>query len=121
MTRRTAMRPILIAALCAVALPAAAQRDQGVLNIGIGGAVTSVDPHFYNASPNNSLAMHIFDRLVERDATAQPYPGLAESWRVVTETIWEFKLRPGVKWHDGRDFTADDVAFTVQRTPNVPG
>ena len=65
--------------------------------------------------------MHIFDRLVERDAKAQPYPGLAESWRVVSDTVWEFKLRPGVKWHDGRDFTADDVAFTIQRTPNVPG
>src|SRR4051794_26322416 len=120
MTRRIPMRPVLIATLCAFALPAAAQQP-GVLNIGIGGAVTSVDPHFYNASPNNSLAMHIFDRLVERDATAQPYPGLAESWRVVSDTVWEFKLRSRVKWHDGRDFTAEDVAFTIQRTPNVPG
>ena len=114
------MRPVLIATLCAFALPAAAQQP-AVLNIGIGGAVTSVDPHFYNASPNNSLAMHIFDRLVERDATAQPYPGLAESWRVVSDTVWEFRLRSGVKWHDGRDFSAEDVAFTIQRTPNVPG
>jgi peptide/nickel transport system substrate-binding protein len=40
---------------------------------------------------------------------------------VVSDTVWEFKLRPGVKWHDGRDFTADDVAFTIQRAPNVPG
>ncbi|MBV1799119.1 ABC transporter substrate-binding protein [Siccirubricoccus sp. G192] len=114
--RSATLAAALLAAL-STAAPAAAQ----TLNIGIGGAVTSVDPHFYNASPNNSLSMHIFDRLVERDARAQPYPGLAESWRVVTDTVWEFKLRPGVKWHDGRDFTADDVAFTIQRTPNVPG
>jgi peptide/nickel transport system substrate-binding protein len=110
----------LVAAL-ALAGPAVAQNGAGVLNIGIGGSVTSVDPHFYNASPNNSLSMHIFDRLVERDAKAQPYPGLAESWRTVSDTVWEFRLRPGVKWHDGRDFTAEDVAFTIQRTPNVPG
>ena len=45
---------------------------------------------------------------------------LAESWKAVSETVWEFKLRPGVKWHDGRDFTADDVAFTVARVPDVP-
>ncbi|MBL6454776.1 ABC transporter substrate-binding protein [Belnapia sp. T6] len=118
-------RPLLgLAAALSLAAPAWGQGgSQGgpTLNIGIGGAVTSVDPHFYNASPNNSLAMHIFDRLVERDARAQPYPGLAESWRVIGETVWEFKLRPGVKWHDGRDFTAEDVAFTIQRTPNVPG
>ncbi|GGC35110.1 ABC transporter substrate-binding protein [Siccirubricoccus deserti] len=91
------------------------------LNIGIGGSVTSLDPHFYNATPNNSLAMHLFDRLVERDERAQPYPGLAESWRVISDTVWEFKLRPGVTWHDGRAFTAEDVAFTIQRAPSVPG
>jgi len=106
--------------LALAAAPAFAQGGP-TLSIGIGGAVTSVDPHFYNASPNNSLSLHLFDRLVERDARAQPYPGLAESWRVVSDTIWEFKLRPGVKWHDGRDFTAADVAFTIARAPNVPG
>nr|WP_086062210.1 ABC transporter substrate-binding protein [Roseomonas rosea] len=90
------------------------------LTIGIGGSVTSLDPHFYNASPNNSLSMHIFDRLVERDAQTRLIPGLALSWTPVAETVWEFKLRPGVKWHDGRDFTAEDVAFTIERAPNVP-
>jgi peptide/nickel transport system substrate-binding protein len=116
-------RASLAAAFLLAAVPAAAQTTdpQPTLNIGIGGSVTSIDPHFYNASPNNSLSMHIFDRLVERDARAQPRPGLAESWRVVSDTVWEFKLRSGVKWHDGRDFTADDVAFTIERAPNVPG
>ncbi|PWC27782.1 ABC transporter substrate-binding protein [Teichococcus aestuarii] len=103
-------------AFSAVALPAQAQ----TLNIGIGGAVTSADPHFYNAAPNHALAMHVFDYLVGRDANAQPYPMLAESWRAVEPTLWEFKLRSGVKWHDGRDFTADDVAFSIARAPNVP-
>jgi peptide/nickel transport system substrate-binding protein len=98
--------------------PAPADRP---LTIGIGGSVTSLDPHFYNAAPNNSLAMHVFDRLVERDAANKPYPGLALSWTPVSETVWEFKLRPGVKWHDGKDFTADDVAFTIERVPNVQG
>nr|MCV4207138.1 ABC transporter substrate-binding protein [Roseomonas sp. SXEYE001] len=65
--------------------------------------------------------MHIFDRLVERDANAQPYPGLAESWKTISDTVWEFKLRPGIKWHDGKDFTADDVVFSIERVPNVKG
>jgi peptide/nickel transport system substrate-binding protein len=47
-------------------------------------------------------------------------PGLAESWKVVGDTVWEFKLRQNVKWHDGSPFTADDVIFTFQRAPNVP-
>ena len=89
------------------------------LTIGIGGSPTALDPHFYNASPNISLTQHMFDRLVEQDAEARLQPMLAESWRPLSDTVWEFKLRPGVKWHDGRDFTADDVAFTIERVPNV--
>nr|WP_282572007.1 ABC transporter substrate-binding protein [Roseomonas acroporae] len=91
-----------------------------VLTIGAGAPATSIDPHFYNASPNISVAQHIFDSLTTFDARARLKPGLAESWRPVSETLWEFRLRPGVKWHDGRDFTADDVAFTIGRVPNVP-
>ncbi|WP_245615252.1 ABC transporter substrate-binding protein [Muricoccus aerilatus] len=135
MTQPTSRRlfvtaPAALAAITAGLAPSLAHAQAGAggangaatrpLTIGIGGAVTSLDPHFYNASPNNSLSMHIFDRLVERDAQTRLIPGLALSWTPVSEKIWEFKLRPGVKWHDGRDFTADDVAFTVERTPNVP-
>ncbi len=116
MTRLT-MRHALLASVLTIGVagPAAAQN----LTIAIGGSPTSLDPHFYNASPNISLTQHLFDRLVEQDATARLRPMLAESWRAIEPTVWEFKLRPGVKWHDGRDFTADDVAFTLERVPTV--
>ncbi|HEY8612269.1 MAG TPA: ABC transporter substrate-binding protein, partial [Roseomonas sp.] len=65
--------------------------------------------------------MHIFDRLVERDGLARPQPALAEQWRAVSDTEWEFRLRQGVAWHDGRPFTAEDVVFSFQRVPNVAG
>ncbi|MBC9180367.1 ABC transporter substrate-binding protein [Pseudoroseomonas ludipueritiae] len=100
----------------AMAQPAAAQN----VTIAIGGSVTSLDPHFYNASPNHSAAAHFFERLTEFDSNAKMQPALAESWKAVAPDVWEFKLRPGVKWHDGRDFTAEDVAFTIERAPNVP-
>lgn len=120
--RRHALFAPLAALLPSAALPGrAVAQGSTALNIGIGGAVTSLDPHFFNAGPNNSLSMHLFDRLVERDATARPYPGLAASWSAVAPTIWEFKLRPNVQWHDGHSFTAEDVAFTIARAPSVPG
>ena len=90
------------------------------LTIGTGGSITSLDPHFFNAAPNNALAAHVFDRLVDRDARARAVPGLAESWRALDELTWEFTLRRGVTWHDGRPFGPDDVVFTLARAPNVP-
>jgi peptide/nickel transport system substrate-binding protein len=113
------LRRHLLASLAALPMLAGAAAAQN-LTIGIAAPVSSVDPHFFNASPNNSLSMMLFDRLVERDARARIRPGLAESWRVVGDTVWEFRLREGVRWHDGRPLTAEDVAFTYQRAPSVP-
>lgn len=112
------LRPIFYSALCAAALAAPVAAED--LTIGIGGTATSIDPHFYNASPNNSIAMQIFDRLTERSASGQLEPGLAESWEPLSDTEWRFTLREGVKWHDGEAFTADDVVFTFGRAGDVP-
>ena len=106
-----------LACLAALA-PAAAPAE--TLSIGMAGVVTSVDPHFHNASPNNSIAMQVFDRLVERTADGRLAPGLAASWQPVGETAWEFRLRSDAAWHDGRPLTADDIAFSVTRARNVP-
>jgi len=90
------------------------------LTIGVGGAFTSMDPHFFDLSPNHALTWHVFDRLVHPDADQRPSPGLATSWRAIDDRIWEFKLREGVTFQDGTPFTADDVVFTFGRAPNVP-
>ena len=114
--RRMAGAGVLAASLIAGTAARAAE-----ISIGLGAEVTSIDPHFHNLSPNNNIAQHIFDTLVQQDERQRLKPGLAESWKVLEDGLtWEFKLRKGVKYHDGSDFTADDVAFTVQRAPNVP-
>ena len=93
------------------------------LVIALGADVTSIDPHNNNAAPNNSIAEQIFNKLIENDPRQNPKPGLAESWRTVDDLTWEFKLRRGVKFHDGSDFTAADVAFSIERPGiiNTPG
>ena len=96
---------------------AAAAKD---LTIGYGSEPSSIDPHYHNLTPNNSMAAHIFSRLIEQDEKQNLTPGLAVSWKPVDELTWEFKLRQGVKFHDGSDFNADDVMATVARAPNVP-
>jgi len=90
------------------------------LTIGLKGEPTSLDPHFHNVTNNNQMALYVFDKLILQDSKQKMYPGLAESWAPVNETTWEFKLRKGVKFHDGSPFTAEDVKFTIERIPNVP-
>ncbi len=80
---------------------------------------SSIDPHYHNLGPNNAMARHIFDRLVQTDEKQRHEPGLAVSWRPINDKTWEFKLRQGVKFHDGTSFTADDVLFTFERAPKV--
>ncbi|MGH6814859.1 MAG: ABC transporter substrate-binding protein, partial [Hyphomicrobiaceae bacterium] len=116
------MRPMRVAAaaLIAAALGLAPPVFAKGLRIGLSSEPTSIDPHFHNLSPNNSLLSHIFERLVETDPKNKLIPGLAESWKTLDDTTWEFKLRKGAAWHDGTPFTADDVLFTFERAPNVP-
>jgi peptide/nickel transport system substrate-binding protein len=90
------------------------------LRVGLKSEPSSIDPHYHNLGPNNGFATHIFGQLVGSDENQQHYPDLAVSWKPINDTTWEFKLRKGVKWHDGSSFSADDVMFTVERAQNVP-
>lgn len=111
------LRRIMV--LCGAAAASAALFAQSI-TIGLSGDITAFDPHYHNVGPNNSAAAHVFERLVAMDEQQRLKPGLALSWKPVDDLNWEFKLRKGVKWHDGSDFTADDVIFTLDRVPKVP-
>ena len=111
MLRHVLAGPIFAAAL-ATASSAACAAD---LRIGLSADVTAIDPHFVNITPNNNVAWHVFEALTHVDEDARLVPGLAESWRPVDATTWEFKLRRGVKFHDGAELTAEDVAFSIDR------
>ncbi|MGV2442332.1 ABC transporter substrate-binding protein, partial [Bacillus atrophaeus ATCC 9372] len=89
------------------------------LTMAVGAQVTSLDPHYHALSPNLAVATMIFDTLTQFDSESRLEPGLAESWKPVAETVWEFKLRPNVRFHNGNAFTAEDVAFTIARVPQV--
>jgi peptide/nickel transport system substrate-binding protein len=89
------------------------------LTIAVGGAFTSMDPHFFNLGPNNGLTSYVFEPLMRFDPKFQPEPALAVSWKAVDEKTWEIKLREGVTFHDGSPFTADDVVFSFARIPTL--
>jgi len=112
-------RAAAFAAATAIAAGAAQAQTQ-TLTMAVGAPVTSLDPHYHQLAPNNAVADTVFDRLVNTDAQSRRIPGLALEWRAVEPTVWEYKLRPGVRFQNGNPFTAEDVAFTLARLPNVP-
>ncbi|AWJ86023.1 peptide ABC transporter substrate-binding protein (plasmid) [Azospirillum sp. TSH58] len=114
------VKPLLPAA-AALALLAAvpAPGQAATLTVGTSAEPSALDPHYHNLGPNTRARKHVFESLVSMDAKMRLQPELAESWRAVDETTWEFKLRKGVKFHDGTEFTAQDFVYTVCRIPNV--
>src|SRR6266542_1909291 len=75
----------------------------------------TTDPHSQNEGLTNNVNQLVYEFLVGRDKKLDLVPELAVSWTQVSPTVWRFKLRPGVKFHDGTPFTADDVVFSFQR------
>jgi peptide/nickel transport system substrate-binding protein len=107
--------------LASVALITTAQ-EQGLaqdLRIGLVAQQSAADPHFHNLSPNNQLAKHLFDGLTQQDENQNVSPALAVSFKPLDNKTWEFKLRQGVKFSNGDDFTAQDVIFSLCRVSKV--
>ncbi len=75
----------------------------------------TMDPHSQNESFTNSVNQQVYEYLVHRDRQLNFVPGLATSWEQVSPLKWRFKLRQGVKFHDGSPFNADDVVFSIIR------
>jgi peptide/nickel transport system substrate-binding protein len=75
----------------------------------------TMDPHSQNESMTNMMNGQVYERLVMRDRKLMIVPALATEWQQTGPLTWVFKLRPGVKFHDGSPFTADDVVFSVNR------
>ena len=109
-----------IALGAAAALLVAVCAHAQTLTLGLKHPARSLDPHFYNLAANNALSRHIFESLVFTDENLAIRAGLAKSWRRTGETVWEFSLREGVKFHDGSEFTADDVMFSFSRVARIP-
>lgn len=106
--------------LAALAVLAAAPVSAQTLRIGMKASVDGSDPH-QSYSPNRNVQMHVYESLVNQDQYLQPVPGLAESWRIVDDNTWEFRLRDGVRFHDGTPLTAADIAFSLRRAADARG
>ena len=104
----------LVAVLPLCVAPALAQKSANTLRVTWRDAVPNVDPYYNQLRTGLVLAHQAWDTLIYRDPdTFQIKPLLATTWKQTDDTTWEFELRPGVKFHDGSPFGADDVVYTI--------
>lgn len=109
------IRMIMMAAMMSTTAFAGIAQAETVLRWTSQGDALTLDPMGQNEGPTNSMNGQIYEPLVNRDRDMALEPALAESWAPMGATGWEFKLREGVKFHDGSAFTAEDVAFSITR------
>ena len=110
--RRTVLASI--PALIATARAGAAPRRGGTLTIVLQSEPTALVSAFTVLTWSLSVSAKVVEGLLDYDNEINPKPLLATRWEVAADGLsYRFALRPGVTWHDGRPFTADDVAFSI--------
>ena len=90
----------------------------GTLTVGLSIDAESMDPYLVKQVAGEGVSKAMFDNLIERDFDGNLVPGLATSWTFVDDKTIEFKLREGVKFHNGEDFDANAVKFSLERMKN---
>jgi len=107
------MRVIIFIFALTITAPALAEN---VVRWSSQGDAITMDPHAQNEGMTLATAQQIYEPLVNRAQTMALTPGLALDWGLTDDpTVWRFTLRPGVTFHDGAPFTADDVVFSFER------
>ncbi|MGH8708224.1 MAG: ABC transporter substrate-binding protein [Burkholderiales bacterium] len=107
------MKPTHLLAAALMAL--AATTHAATLRWGAQNDILTLDPHSQNHATTNGIMQHTYEGLVRYDKSFAIEPSLATGWQLISPTHYRFKLRQGVKFHDGTPFTADDVVFSYHR------
>lgn len=113
------LRTLVIA--LALALAGGAPASSQTLTVAVATGPASLDPHAATDAGHLAAMKHVYDPLLWLGDTLQIEPRLAEGWRTVDATTWEFKLRSGVTFHDGTALSAGDVAFSIERQKTAGG
>src|SRR5262249_3095769 len=93
----------------------AGAQGKDTLTVALPSHAPTLDPHMHFERVGVLVNINMFDSLLHRSAKLEFEPSLATSWKALSDTTWEFKLRKGVKFHDGSTMTAEDVKYSFER------
>jgi peptide/nickel transport system substrate-binding protein len=100
----------------ALGTPAAAQTTQKrELVIAQGGDIAFFDPQMSTSANEIRVSFNVFDNLISRHPDGKLHPCVATEWKLQGQTTWAFKLRAGVKFHNGDPLTSADVKYSLER------
>lgn len=94
--------------------------DKNTLIVAQSAEAKTMDPAASNDVPSHRVFLNIYDTLIQRDKEGNLVPALAESWEQLDPLTLKLNLRKGVKFHNGNDFKANDVVFTLNRAKEAP-
>ena len=118
--RRTMSAAFGLALLLAAVAPAAAQKSNDTIRIGMAGPLTTLSTYHDSSAASAFLGHGLFDTAIGYNERVNRYePLLAKSWRRIDERILELEIRNDVKWHDGTSLDADDVFYTYDWLSNA--
>lgn len=123
--RRATLAAALLCAWCAALSgcgvgPPGGARSLRPLRIALYGPALGLDPHFHNEFVTALVLGNVYEGLTALDAQLRLRPCLAISWETPSDRVWRFHLRPGVRFHDGSVFDADDVVASLDRARRHP-
>ena len=114
--KRWTLLAIVLTAAALAALPTAAQAQaKDTLTVALVSHAPTLDPHMHFERVGILVNINMFDSLLHRNPKLEFEPSLATSWKALTDTQWEFKIRKGVKFHNGETLTPDDVKYSFDR------
>lgn len=110
----------IISGLLGMSTAAVAAKKDDTLRFAYDQAPESVDPFFNNVRIGVIIGANVWDTLIYRDPVTNEYKGqLAKSWKQVNDRVIEFDLREGIKFHNGEEFDADSVVYTLNFVANT--
>ena len=118
--RKYCFLPLLLICLAMGLFAAPAALAQKPIVIGFEGDAATLDPHARSETTTTTVQRHVYENLIGFDSNLKIVPELAESWKLIDDNTWEFKLRRGLKFHNGESMNATAVKFALERCKTHP-